>query len=63
MAGTFDMRTVFNEKAFVIKIILLIQDSRRWAWYAVMLSYAQIKMSGKFFAGDNEQQETTRIDT
>ena len=47
--GQFDVRVVFIEKDFVMKIILLIQDSRRRACYAVMLSNAQIKSVGKIF--------------
>ena len=49
------MHIVFIEKAFVMKII--IENSCRWAFYAFMLSCFQIRMSGKFIAGDNEQQE------
>ena len=52
------MHIVFIEKAFAMKIIVLIQNSSRWAFYVFMLSCFQIKMSGKFFAGDTEQQET-----
>ena len=52
------MHIVFIEKNFVIKIIVLIQNSCRWAFYAFMPSCFQIKMSGKFFVGDTEQQKT-----
>ena len=37
-----------------MKIIVLIQNSCRWAFYALMLSCFQIKMSGKFFDGDTD---------
>ena len=59
---TIGMRTVLIERVFVMKIILLIQNSFWWACYVAV----RLKMSGKFFAGDTEQQETncfSEIDT
>ena len=50
-------KIVFIGKAFVMTIIVLIQDSCRWAFYAFMLNCFQIKMLGKLFAENTKQQE------